>query len=463
MVQEIDDRTENVIREFSVKLGRSKKSDNVKNEENIRLVERTSFESDDSNQTEGEEQKPENKPSFWRAIVENASERYDDEMGSTFTPTSIRSERDHEAHTTMLHRRMTSPDAPPIPDKVAIHTTSFQRHARYTPYVEDDDDDLYNKPLAETIIENVPLEYLEREIQRRRELTTSSTPVTPTISSVSQSDFLGSHDKSSTSRDCESFITASAGNDSNPPPLPPREPIHDSSSYVPKFSVNRPAPSTTDSHIRPTARDWRRNSVQSTASSILSSTFSEVSSIDLISTSWHQVGRATNSSGSSHSSDTHSTDFERYLAQTHDAVSQLNYGSVGHHQDLSHSLSRTSTLSNFAPSEVPSEPSLIWSPNPSFVTERSSDSNESQGKPLHGSTISTDSGIGSFRSSTPTSSHNSAMLFDEFSEMDEAVTPCLSPVSTLDRESIIYQLDPALDDESSSSNASHRTPVRQFH
>lgn len=190
IVQEVD-KCGTVMREFAVDLEKRKeKLFGDKNEESEKLLDKNEESEKLLHKNE------EKKESVWNSLSESFAIGYDSEMSSTWTPSAP-----------SVDCRMTQRNHGP--EKATAQTTSFQKH----PYAaSSSDDDLYEKPLARTIIENLPLEVLEKEISRRH-----------AISSKSKSD------------DYAGQGFGEASSNELPPALPPRLPIEDG--YTPRFSV----------------------------------------------------------------------------------------------------------------------------------------------------------------------------------------------------------------------------------
>lgn len=199
---------------------------------------------------------------------------------------------------------------------------------------DDGDDDLYEPPSQSTILQNIPLEYLEREIVRRRTTDSSS------VSSSHHAGFPSGASSSSASTGGpfdDAFRTPLDEEDGNPPSLPPKIPIGDETDYTPSFS--------------------RRSSVLS-ENSISSSVLSHTSTAS----SWQDVRTAPTSL---HGSD----DFLEYERRLRDQLDGPKYDPASSAASVS-----TTTFSR--------EPSLLYSLNNDLSATPSASTQESEPEAL---------------------------------------------------------------------------------
>lgn len=159
----------------------------------------------------------------------------------------------YDAHTPPEPNRHSSVDdnAPPLPERPAEYIFGESQSSsvpqkpelrKRNPHSKDEEDDdiegdLYIKK-GPRILENIPLEYLEKEVERRKNIN----PFDPLESSLS------------TIRDPQKVFASQISSEDNsktpssdfadtPPPLPPRVPIENEDEYVPNFSTKPFSPS----------------------------------------------------------------------------------------------------------------------------------------------------------------------------------------------------------------------------
>ncbi|VVT57000.1 uncharacterized protein SAPINGB_P005484 [Magnusiomyces paraingens] len=206
-------------------------------------------------------------------------------------------------------------------------------------FTEDGDEDIYAPPTHTKILENIPLEYLEREIRRRK---SGSTSVETSYHTVVPS--LMTSSSSSNNPFADAFKTPEdEDDDDEPPSLPPKIPIGNDKTYTPQFS--------------------RRNSLTSevsVSSSILSGSVASLSS------SWQNVRVPPTSNNGL-------TDFQEYERQLRDNMGGLNYQPMAGASILAGTTADTSAAQNIQNMDaaLSSEPSLVYS-CPSSVTLESS-------------------------------------------------------------------------------------------
>lgn len=434
---------------------------------------------------------------------------------SCITSTSNQFFRENEVdngESSVRHRRFISPDAPPLPSRPNMNnnnsmftsfSSSFQRNTSdnhtqaqntnysETPYqngsvTEDDDDDLYQKPKASAILENIPLEFLEREVNRRKMVNAAasmSTSISLAVNSASTA-------STSTVRPPNVFDDAYCINDESnnisPPPLPPRVPLNDGSQSKPEIgfsSVSNKVPHFEDGPGSYNSSDLltRRDSVLSCSSIASSSSVLSLSTAGSLTSSWQQF-RPSQSSNTNN-------DFQEYERRMRDQIDDLHNISTSIPRPGSSTNIKNGTLTpttmNSRASIISREPSLIYSPTPSLgdlsiLSAGTTNNLNTSTKDAGSSSRSTRSGksLGNGSVTSPTSSSSSSfgdlneenrsvgdyntgsfIQFDDESA-SEILTPVTSETSTLECESIIFQSD-ATEDQMSSDNSLR--PRRHVH
>lgn len=415
-----------------------------------------------------------------RSISEGSTGSYDSKMSLNLAPSATSPDNIRNTNSIgKIHQSISSSAKknPPLPSKIPMDSqSSFQGHVIYC--MASSDDGLNQKPLAKIIVENRSLESSEPEIIRSPQASNyySSTP--PHIietddhqpnslktSMANSNTSLTSTSIRETDYYSPNLFAFSASENGTPPALPPRllieDPINYVTAFLPSPAINN-SPSASDPPNLRKNQHIRRSSIQSTISSDFSGDSSESGSIDGTSSSSHTGPRYAASIASVVSS----AEYQQFVAQAHDAHMNFNHGpSVAPRSNFSRPYSFTSTVSSVGRLELASVPSLACSSTPSVINKAFDEaSNSAGGQSDRDLAANSTSGTGTDNSNYRYPRSSREPYFEEISEIDEAVTPDLQPVDTLDGDVIILQYDSMTLDEDGFRNAtSSHGPRRHIH